>query len=76
MLQVAGITEKSAPKQTLKPVTTKSVRSFRKSSNEIIKQFQIVAKGHNVTYEIVDLLNHKRAATNVISGHVPENDGT
>jgi hypothetical protein len=46
------------------------------SLNEIIKQFQIVAKGHNVTYEIVNPMNHTIAATDVTSGHVPENGGT
>jgi hypothetical protein len=66
----------SAPKKKLKLLTTKSVRPFRKSSNEIKKQFQILAKGHNVNYEIVNPMNHTRAATDVISGHVPENDGT
>jgi hypothetical protein len=29
-----------------------------------------------VIYEIVNLLKHTRAATDVISGHVPENGGT
>jgi hypothetical protein len=29
-----------------------------------------------VTYEIVNLLNHSRAAPDVTSGHVPENGGT
>jgi hypothetical protein len=35
-----------------------------------------VAKGHNVTYEIVDLLKHMRAAINLTGGHVSENGGT
>jgi hypothetical protein len=37
------------------------------------KEFQIVAKGHNVTYEIVNSLKLTRGATDVKDGHVSEN---
>jgi translation initiation factor 2 alpha subunit (eIF-2alpha) len=70
----------SAPEKILRVVTTKSMNSFRKSSNEIAneiqKEFQILAKGHNVTYEIVNPLKHTRPATDVTGGHVSENGGT
>ena len=66
----------SAPEKKLTVAATKSNRPFRRSSNEIIKQFQILAKGHNETYEIVNPMKHTRTATDVIGGHVPENGGT
>jgi hypothetical protein len=65
----------SAPEKRLILVGTKSISPFRKSSNEIKKQFQILAKGHNVTYEIVISVEHTRAAKNVIHDHVSENRG-
>jgi hypothetical protein len=37
------------------------------------KEFQIVAKGQNVTYAIVVPLKHTRGATDVKDGHVSEN---
>jgi hypothetical protein len=40
------------------------------------KEVQIVAKGHNVTYEIFNPLKHTRTATDVKDGHVPENGDT
>jgi hypothetical protein len=40
------------------------------------KECQIVAKGHNVIYEIVNSLKHTRTATDVNDGHVSENGGT
>jgi hypothetical protein len=65
-----------APQQKLRLITTKSVSPFRKSSNGIKKQSQIVAKGHNVTYEIVNPLKHTSAATDDVGEHVSENGGT
>jgi hypothetical protein len=40
------------------------------------KEIQIVGKGHNVTYEIVNLVKHTRTASDVNGAHVPENGGT
>jgi hypothetical protein len=40
------------------------------------KQFQILAKGHNVTYEIFNPPKHTRPATDDTDEHVPENGGT
>jgi hypothetical protein len=57
------------------PVITKSINPFRKSSNRMKKKCQIVAKGHNVTYEIANSLKHTRTATDVKDGHVSENRG-
>jgi hypothetical protein len=36
----------------------------------------IPGKGHNETLEIVNSVEHTRAANGVIRGHVPENGGT
>jgi hypothetical protein len=69
-------TEGSAPEKKSTLITTKSVSPFRKSSNQFIKEIQIVAKGHNETYEIVNPLKYTTAATDVIGGHVSENGGT
>jgi hypothetical protein len=66
----------SAPEKRLMLVDTKSISSFRKSSNEIKKQFQILAKGHNVTYEIINRLEHMRDANEAVESHVPENGRT
>jgi hypothetical protein len=66
----------SAPEKKLRLVTTKSISSFRKSSIETKKQIQILAKGHNVTYEIFNPLKHTRPATDDTDEHVPENGGT
>jgi hypothetical protein len=41
----------SAPEKRFNLVDPKSIRPFRKSSNGLKKQLQIVAKGHNVNYE-------------------------
>jgi hypothetical protein len=41
--------EISAPKKKLILAATKSLSSCRKSSHDINKQFQILAKGHNET---------------------------
>jgi hypothetical protein len=48
----------------------------RSHLGEIIKEFEILAKGHNETYEIVNPMKHTRTATNVIGAHVSENGGT
>jgi hypothetical protein len=56
-------------------VDAKSISIFRKSSNEIKKQFPILAKGHNVTYEFVNAVEHTKVAKNVIKDHVSENRG-
>jgi hypothetical protein len=65
----------SSPPKKLTLATAYSIRPFRKSTNEIIKQFQIPGKGDNETLEIVNLLEYIRAATDVIDGHEPENRG-
>jgi hypothetical protein len=57
-------------------VATKSISPSRKSSNGIIKAFQIVAKGHNETYEIANPVEHTTAAKDVKGEHVSENGGT
>jgi hypothetical protein len=44
-------TATSAPQKKLSSIATKSISSFRKSSNEMEKQSQILAKGHNETYK-------------------------
>jgi hypothetical protein len=44
--------------------------------NGIKKQRQIVAKGHNETLEIVNSVEHTKAAKDVNSDHVPGNGGT
>jgi hypothetical protein len=46
------------------------------SLNEIKKEFGILAKGHNETYEIANPKKHTRTATNVNGAHVSENGGT
>jgi hypothetical protein len=65
-----------APQQKLRLITTKSMSPFRQSSNGIKKQSQILAKGHNVTYEIVNPLKHTSAATDDVGERVSENGGT
>jgi hypothetical protein len=49
---------------------------FRKSSNEREKQFQILAKGHNETDEIVIPMEYARFLTGSVGEHVSENGGT
>jgi hypothetical protein len=67
--------EKSFAPKRLRLVDTKSISRFRKSSNEIKKQFQILAKGHNATLEFVISVEDTKVAKNVIKDHVSENRG-
>jgi hypothetical protein len=70
------MTENSAPEKKLSPGTIKSFSLFQESSNAILKQFQILAKGHNETYEIVNPMNYARFLTVSVGEHVSENGGT
>ena len=45
-------------------------------SNEITQEMQITGKVHNEILEIVNPLEHTRAATEPVDVHVPENGGT
>jgi hypothetical protein len=74
--KLQGNTGDSASEKKLILVDTKLIGPFRKSSNEIIKQFQIVAKGHNVTYYVINPLKHTISAIDDTDGHVSENGGT
>jgi hypothetical protein len=67
---------RSAPEKKLTLTATKLNRTMRMSSNEIIKQIQILAKGHNETYEIAIPMENARFRTEAVDGHVPENGGT
>jgi hypothetical protein len=40
------------------------------------KQFQILAKGHHETYEIVNPMEYARFLTGSVGEHVSENGGT
>jgi hypothetical protein len=37
---------------------------------------EMPGKGHNETFEIVNLLEHTTTATDAVDGHVPGNGGT
>jgi hypothetical protein len=63
-------------RRKLSPVATKSLSSFRKSSNEREKQCQILAKGHHETYEIVNPMEYARFLTVSVGEHVSENGDT
>jgi hypothetical protein len=47
-----------------------------KSKKKKKKKIQIVAEGHNVTYNGINSTKHMREATGAISVHVSENGGT
>jgi hypothetical protein len=69
-------TANSAPQKKLSSVATKSFSSCRKSANEMGKQYQILAKGHHETYEIVISMESARFLTVSVGEHVSENGGT
>jgi hypothetical protein len=66
----------SAAEKRLRLVDTKSSSPSPKSANEIIKQLQILAKGHNANYNGIISLKHTKPATDDAGEHVPENGGT
>jgi hypothetical protein len=46
------------------------------SSNGMKKESQIAGKGHNMTLEIVNPVNHTRTASEKVDVHVPGNGST
>jgi hypothetical protein len=46
------------------------------SSNGMKKESQFAGKGHNVTLEIINPVNHTRTANEKVDGHVPGNGST